>query len=526
MKTFLALLHTLLFTSFIAFGQSLDDAPKFAETIQKTDLSKHLTILASDEYEGRETGTEGQRMAAKYISDHFKSLGLNAIVNDSYYQSFPLIKTTLAERILEINQTKFNLIEDFYFKKEFPKIDLQSNQIVFVGYGIQDPKRDDLGTIDVAGKVVVVLAGEPVNDQGIYAMTRSKEKSEWSNNANKIKRLRERNPALIIYVDDQFATIAPYYKHYLQSSAINLKDNDKEKTNSAPVLYVNNKVANTLLQPNKKTVERYKKVLNTGLPSKAFLLKSTLRTKINFLKEELSSENVLGFLSGTDLKDEVVVITAHYDHIGVIDGKVYNGADDDGSGTVAVLELAEAFAEASKAGEGPRRSILFMTVSGEEKGLLGSEYYSTHPILPLEKTVTDLNIDMIGRVDTLHTTNPGYVYIIGSDKLSTTLHAINEEMNKKFTNLTLDYTYNSPSDPNQFYYRSDHYNFAKHNIPIIFYFNGTHADYHQATDEVSKINFDLLQKRTQLIFYTAWNIANRTERLKLDAVNTFPTQKP
>ncbi|MCB9194770.1 MAG: M28 family peptidase [Flavobacteriales bacterium] len=230
----------------------------------------------------------------------------------------------------------------------------------------------------------------------------------------------------------------------------------------------------------------------------------------------LSSENVLGFIEGSDLKEEIVVITAHYDHIGYDNGEVCNGADDDGSGTVSLLEIAEAFSIAKREGLGPRRSILFMTVSGEEKGLLGSQYYSENPIFPLENTIVDLNIDMIGRKDSLHD-NENYVYLIGADRISKDLHYISEKVNNELIHFQLDYTYNDENDPNHFYYRSDHYNFAKHNIPVIFYFSGVHEDYHKPTDDVDKIMFPKLATTAQLIFYTAWEIANRNERLKKNA---------
>ena len=228
------------------------------------------------------------------------------------------------------------------------------------------------------------------------------------------------------------------------------------------------------------------------------------------------SENVVAFIKGSEKPDEIVVVSAHLDHEGIKNGKIYNGADDDGSGTVAILEIAEAFKKAAEAGKGPKRSILFLHVTGEEKGLLGSKYYTENPIFPLANTVTNLNIDMVGRVDERHKGNPNYVYLIGADKLSSELHNISEAMNKKYTNIDLDYKYNDENDPNRFYYRSDHYNFAKHNIPIIFYFNGTHADYHQPTDTPDKINYEMLENRARLVFHTAWEVANRENRIVVD----------
>lgn len=231
------------------------------------------------------------------------------------------------------------------------------------------------------------------------------------------------------------------------------------------------------------------------------------------------SENVVAFIKGAEKPEEIIVLSAHLDHEGIKAGKIYNGADDDGSGTVAILEIAEAFKLATDGGVRPKRSILFLHVTGEEKGLLGSKYYTENPIFPLENTVANLNIDMIGRVDNRHKGNPNYIYLIGSDKLSTELHKISEEMNSKYTNIALDYKYNDDNDPNRFYYRSDHYNFAKHNIPIIFYFNGTHEDYHQPTDTPDKINYEMLETRTRLVFHTAWELANRPNRIVVDKAN-------
>ena len=244
--------------------------------------------------------------------------------------------------------------------------------------------------------------------------------------------------------------------------------------------------------------------------------KEKVSINLNVDEQKVSTENVVGMVTGTDKADEAIVISAHYDHVGVKNGKVYNGADDDGSGTVAVMEIAQAFAEAKKAGFGPRRSIIFMGTTGEEKGLLGSEYYSENPLVPLENTVTNLNIDMIGRLDEAHPNNENYIYLIGTNMLSQDLHDISEGANKVYKNIELDYTYNSLNDENKFYYRSDHYNFAKHNVPVIFYFNGVHEDYHKSTDTVDKILFNKVENISQLIFYTAWEIANRDEKPKVD----------
>ncbi len=254
----------------------------------------------------------------------------------------------------------------------------------------------------------------------------------------------------------------------------------------------------------------------------------SINIKANTSITAFNINNVVGVLPAAMQSlqpHEQVVFSAHYDHLGEhansTTDTIYNGADDDGSGTVALLEIAQAFKKAADAGNGPERSIIFLHVTGEEKGLLGSQYYTDiEPLVPLANTVADLNIDMIGRTDPKREGDRNYIYLIGSDKLSTELHQISEEVNKKYTNIEFDYTYNDENDPNRFYYRSDHYNFAKNNIPIIFYFNGTHDDYHKVSDTPDKIEYDLLENRARLVFYTAWELANRPTRIVADkAVN-------
>ncbi len=231
----------------------------------------------------------------------------------------------------------------------------------------------------------------------------------------------------------------------------------------------------------------------------------------------VKTENVAAIIEGSTYPNEYIVLTAHLDHVGIENGEIFNGADDDGSGSMALLEIAEAFKLAELDGNRPKRSIVILHVSAEEKGLLGSKYYTDNPLYPLDETITNLNIDMIGRTDpTRNSNNDEYIYLIGTDRLSTMLHETSEKVNYKTVNLELDYRFNAWDDPNRFYERSDHWHFAKNNIPVIFYFSGTHEDYHQPTDTAEKIRYDLLTKRTRLIFHTAWEIANMDERIEVD----------
>ena len=371
-------------------------------------------------------------------------------------------------------------------------------------------RYSDYDNLEVEGKIVLIKQGEPKNAEGNFVTSGSTEDTKWSTGrqetSSKRDAAKERGVKTLLFLNpDMLTQYGSYYKQMQAgggSSRISLKSNTPEMVS----ILIGTALAETIYPE-----------INAAEDSK--MLTTDLKIDIDSRSEEVSSENVLAYIKGSEKPDEVLVISAHLDHEGIKNGLVYNGADDDGSGTIAILEIAEAFKEAEKEGNGPKRSILFLHVTGEEKGLLGSRHYSDNdPIFPLKNTIADLNIDMIGRTDPKREGDRNYIYLIGSDKLSTELHNISEEQNLKYTNITLDYKYNDENDPNRFYYRSDHYNFAKNNIPVIFYFNGTHADYHQPSDTPDKIQYDLLANRTKLVFYTAWELANRAERIVADKV--------
>jgi len=250
-------------------------------------------------------------------------------------------------------------------------------------------------------------------------------------------------------------------------------------------------------------------------PNNITLLESSSINEENI--DWVKTENVAAIIKGDVYPDEYIILTAHLDHVGIEDGEIYNGADDDGSGSMALLEIAQAFKLAELDGNRPKRSIVILHVSAEEKGLLGSKYYVENPLYSLDKTITNLNVDMIGRTDpTRESNNENYIYLIGTDRLSSMLHETSEKVNRKTVNLELDYKFNAWDDPNRFYERSDHWHFAKNNIPVIFYFSGTHEDYHMPTDTPDKIRYTLLTKRARLIFHTAWELANMDERIQVD----------
>lgn len=512
-------IFTLLLCSLSAWAQQDSIQLKYANTITVQDLRKHLEIIASDEFEGRDTGRPGQKKAAKYIKNQFIDFGYKPIdMLNGFYQPFKLQVTYPDTVKLRLGSESFTFLNDMYYFPGFGDGILQADNLVYLGYGIDAENYSDYEGVSIKDKVVLISSGEPTDKKGNSLVTGTKSKSEWTVDwTKKINLAQEKGAKALLILDNNLASSVSRFGRYIKRPDLKLADQPIEAT-GIPLIYVNTKTVNAIFEK-----QGFKNDLNK-LQAKISKKRKPLRQEfsipvhieVNKSREELESENVLAYLEGTEKPEELVIITAHYDHLGKKGDQIFNGADDDGSGTVSVLEMAEAFALAKKDGYGPKRSMLFMTVSGEEKGLLGSKYYTDNPVFPLENTVANLNIDMIGRIDEHHAPDSNYVYIIGSDKLSTDLHTLSEQTNDTYTQIAFDYTYNDENDPNRFYYRSDHYNFAKNNIPVIFYFTGVHEDYHQPTDTIEKIMFHKMKNIAHLIFHTAWEIANREERLEVD----------
>lgn len=497
-------ISTTLFT-LVGFGQINPAAQKYAATITEADLNESLTILASDALEGRETGTRGQKMAAAFIANYFRELGLVAPVNGSYYQPVNLYSATPGTIYVKCGDEVFTNFKDVIYYGSADSGGEVLLDAVFVGKGTEGD-----------------YAGLSVKDKAVVLYTESLSFSVMSALRKPIALARERGATMVFIVSstkpEDFATFASQLQSWLSEGSLSLDIPEATGANNG-IFLIDQRVAEKILNTTfaKLTKAAAESPKTKSLPK---LKPGKLSYQVSMDVKTVNTENILGYLEGSDKKDELVIITAHYDHIGISGhasgDKINNGADDDGSGTVAVLEMAQAFAQAKKEGNGPRRSILFMTVTGEEQGLFGSQYYVEHPVFPLANTVADLNIDMIGRRDGEHSGKPDYVYVIGSDKLSSELHEINERNNTIYTKLAFDYTYNDEDHPTNLYKRSDHWNFAKNGIPIIFFFDGIHEDYHKVSDEVSKIEFDLLAKRAKSLFYTAWELANRNTRIVVD----------
>lgn len=512
-----------VFISIQAAAQ-ISDAEKYAAVITGANLQKRLTIIASDDFEGRETGTEGQRKAAAYIEAQFKAMGLlpAPALNGSYQQYYPLYQDSLVKATLKLKGNDAVFGKDFIAPLNTNETGkFKGKKAVFVGYGIDDEKYSDYKDIKVKGKVVIFFLGEPKNADGNYVITGTKRAGEWS-----FPGISKKLAAAAAQGAIGALVISPMQETFSQRTI----DNAKKTGVYFPRAAAGGKMINYALISH----EFAKSIVGESFSFDAYLksakasellqihsFETSLKIAFAFEKYRTTtnSSNVIGIIEGTDKKDEYVFLTGHYDHLGKHDGKIYYGADDDGSGTCAVMQMAEAFSKAAAEGHRPRRTMVFMTVSGEEKGLWGSEYYSDHPLFPLDKTSVDLNTDMVGRIDTERKTGDtmNYVYVIGHDKISSDLPKINEAANNNYTRLTLDYKFDDPNDPNRIYFRSDHYNFARKGVPILFFYDGMlKADYHKPTDTVDKITWDLYEKRVRMIFHTAWLMANRDEMLKRD----------
>lgn len=477
------------------------------QSINANNLSARLHFIASPDLEGRETTTRGQKVAARYIASEFQRLGLKPIGDSgSYFQRFNVEATKISEKstIVVKNQqgtSNFLIGKDFF---SFISMDVPVvAQAIFIGYS--DTKVDSQLT---KGKIVIALPGrrEDARDTSISAMRRLG-----------LNRPFVGSLATIVVADDSGSFTLDKLSPRL---SVNMKRGTMAVVGAQPrsgrggfgfPTIVSSEIGNAIVKETGKSIAQLRAA---AVESAAFqpisLGQATIMIDVQNSKELKTTENVVGLLEGSDpkLKDEVVAFTGHYDHLGITpDGVVYPGADDDGSGTVTVLELAQAFTSNPVK---PKRSLLFMTVVGEEKGLWGSAWYVNHPILPLDKTVADFNTDMIGRTDKKYDElkSSNYVYVIGSDKISTQLDSLLKVANKETENIVLDYTFNDDKDPNQFYRRSDHYNFARNGVPIVFFFTGEHADYHRPTDTVDKILFDRMVRIVHVIYATGWKVAN------------------
>ncbi len=511
-------------------GSTSSTAARFGnvEAITARQLKEYLTFIASDELEGRDTPSRGLDIAALYIAQHLATWGIKpAGDNGTYFQKFPLRlgKVVSQSTRIELNGQQFEYGKDFL--SSITAANIADSPFVFAGNGwvIKSKNINPYQGIDVKGKIVVVVNSLP---KGVtFGDLQGPPGADWLSPAF----YAQTNGARAVLNFASFGNLANWDgTRWNQSEKGSVEFGKQGSLINIPTITASPRLLATLFQGEKFTATNLFTKTMTGEALESFDLKSDKRASISVAvkNENIHSQNVVGILEGSDpvLKNEYVAVGAHYDHVGTNpffpgSDKIWNGADDDGSGTVAVMAIAEALSK----GQRPKRSILFIWHAGEEKGLWGSEYFADNPTVPIGSIITQLNIDMIGRYqnagDENHPQNknlpkPNEVFSIGSKMMSTELGELSESVNKSFLNLNFNYKYDDPKDPEQFFYRSDHYNYAKKGIPIIFYMDGSHADYHQVSDSIEKINFEQMEKVTRTIFATGWELANRASRPKVD----------
>ena len=505
----LIILSLFLLVTLSSGAQVSKTIEKTGHTLSPNQLRKHLEILAAPEMEGRASATMGQKKAGDYIEKQFKKLGLLPLLPDQYQLPFNVYRDTVMEANIRVNDQAYQRDHEFGVYTDMNHAcDLRYSEVVFAKYGIKTEKRNDYEGLDVQGKLVVVLGGEPMKD-GKYVMNGSTQKGYWYYPPAKVQAAASLGAGAILIIEKEFPMIM--YNNKLSSLWVS----PYTFIYHINTFFISEKIAREIFK------EKYNDIL-MGIEHDTLSSIETVFANIDLTYsrrlQKLETTNVFGMIEGTQYPDEYVFIMAHYDHIGVINDLIHYGADDNASGTAALIKLADAFVQAKKAGHGPKRSVVFAAFSGEENGLWGSAHYAKDPILPHEKTSVGINMDMIGRTDFSYQHTPdssNNLFVIGNDKLSSDLRDINDRNNSKL-NLKLDYKYNDLDDPNYFFYRSDHFNFADKGVPVLFYTDGEHADYHKHTDTIDKIDYGLLAKRSKLIFYTAWEIANMDRMLKRD----------
>src|SRR5262245_21271805 len=496
------------------------------EAIQAAQLKEWLNVIASDEMEGRETPSRGLDMAAKFIADHLSKWGVRpGGSNGTYFQKFALTsRRVLPEQtVASVNGQNFKLGVDFY-ARPFPG--RASGRIVYVGHGhiVRAKDIDAYRGINVKDKIMLVVEEIP---RGVSPAQDISGKKEGEDYDTPETYARSHGARGIIYIPSS-STLTFWQNRHKFSLSPSKMTPEKPETN-VPVIYGSEKMIKAILEEEKINYETIRKQASEDALGEAFDLSPGKQASfnVNAKVDSATTQNVVGIIEGLDyyLKKEYVAVGAHYDHIGMrpnADGdRIFNGADDDGSGTVATMAIAEALA---KSKQRPKRSVIFVWHAGEEKGLWGSEFFTSYPPVPINEIVAQLNIDMIGRSkkegddkpENVNLTGPNGLYVIGSKKMSDDLGNLSEEVNNSYLKLDFNYKYDDPNDAERFFYRSDHYNYAQKGVPIIFYFSGVHEDYHMPGDHADKIDYEKMEKVTRTIFATMWKLANAPTRPKVN----------
>ncbi len=508
------------------------------------DLQTHLSVLISDDMAGRATGEPGLDLAAEYIADKAREIGLKAVDdNGDYFQEYTLVnkKVDHQNSFIAVNRVlkpESRLNYPFYLLNEDSGMLELSGKVVFAGYGIRSEKDqyDDFKGVELEGRIVLILNRGPTDETGTENLLNDRNWLDWRSFHYKIPGLAMRKPMAVLIAQDPKSgyrslqessrSMARYLSRTRYVKELeDWKDSYPAKTNTK-FIFIHSEVADEILKATGNTLADLQDSIDRHLNPVSFAVPGT-RVEIKALYDikEKKVPNIAGFIEGSDpeLKKEVIVYTAHYDHLGIRErGGIYRGADDNASGTVALMEIGEAFIAEQK---NLKRSVMMLWLSGEEIGLFGSRYYTEYPLMPLEATVANLNLDMVGAVRTEKdrgTIHGERVSVLGMDSIgliggqqSADLTRIHKKITTQLQMHT-DTSLNDPDHPYQYYYRSDHINFARHNVPVLFYSTGVHVDYHRVTDDYDRINFTKLKKVSDLTFLVGYELATMPDRIVVD----------
>ncbi|HKX31472.1 MAG TPA: M20/M25/M40 family metallo-hydrolase [Blastocatellia bacterium] len=514
-------------------GASRNGEFAVTEGVTAAQLKDYLDFIASDEMEGRDTPSRGLNLTAKFIALHLSRWGLKPLGTDgSFLQKFGLQQRQLFpdQTSVAFNGQALKMGDDF-IAQSYPGGG--SGQLVFVGHGfvVKAKNVDAYQGVDVKDKIMIVADAYPKNVTHLDLRGR-----KIGVDFDRPEHYASTHGAKAVILIPNSSILNSWEARYQDSlSPTQLVPENPELSRRVPTILASAKLVAALFQGEQLDYETIKKQMNEGAFGPSFNLDPNKQLTVNIgaKVETIATQNVVGLLEGSDpvLKEEYVAIGAHYDHVGdspqsgcipsTADDTICNGADDDGSGTAAVLAIAEALAQGTAR---PKRSIIFIWHAGEEKGLWGSQYFTENPPVPINQIITQLNIDMIGRSkregDTdqrnLNLSGPNEIYVIGSKIMSTDLGELSDAVNKSYLNLKFNYKYDDPNDSERLFYRSDHYNYAKKGIPIIFYFDGVHEDYHRPSDHADRIDYVKMEKVTRTIFATLWKLSNVPSRPRVD----------
>ena len=505
---------------------------KAAEQITAAQMREYLTFIASDEMEGRDTPSRGLDLTAKFLATNLARWGLKPAGDDgTFFQKIALRRDQVNKEQTRVKLNDQNLAfgEDYIALPGNAEV---SGQLVFAGNGwfVKSKNMDAYKGIDAKGKIAVIFTSLNGMPRGVSSsdLSSGKPGEDW---IAPFEYARKQGAiATVVIPDFQFMANWERNRQRLNERPTTVVDKfQPPEASRLPGIVITPRIANLLFQGEKQNATSLFETTFGGTAPDPFELSPNKKMSITISNkgDAIATQNVVAVFEGSDpvLKDEYVALGAHYDHVGIgspVNGDtIYNGADDDGSGTTALLAIAEALV---KAPTRPKRSVLFTWHAGEEKGLWGSRYFTDYPTVPLQKIVTQLNIDMIGRSRKEGDTNPrnnslsgpNEIYVIGSKMMSTELGELTAAVNKGYLNLTYNYRYDDPKDPNRFFFRSDHYNYARKGIPIVFFFDGEHEDYHRPGDEAQKIDYEKMQKIVRTVYVMLWEIANRPTRPVVD----------